>query len=65
MTYVNPFLNPELARAYGRKGGLSRTYTDEQLESVAHLSVRRAAVELGCSPSTVQTYRKRVQDRST
>lgn len=58
----NPFLVPGHASLYGRKGGLIRKYSDAELEAVAHLSVRSAAAELGCSPSTVQTYRKNRTD---
>lgn len=47
----------ERFRLAGRKGGLVRKFSGHDLASVAHLSVRKAAEALGCSPSTVMRFR--------
>lgn len=45
-------------RTAGRQGGLVRKFSDADLASVDHLSVRQAARALECNPSTIQRYRK-------
>ncbi|MFC9984546.1 hypothetical protein ACFU0W_11715 [Microbacterium keratanolyticum] len=54
----------ENVKRRARKGGLHRTWSDEQLATVAHLSKREAALALGCSESKVARYRREQRERN-
>lgn len=63
MAHWNPHYLEDVVRR-ARKGGLHRTYSDEQLDAVAHMSKRDAALAVGCSETTVARYRREQRARN-